>query len=119
MPASSATLADRTRKEFADEDIAWITGRYRSWRGALDSARYEDQPGFCKPATLEEMRKHKHVLTPGRYDGAAQQDDDIEPFEHKLKRLVTQLCEQQAEGARLDAAIEKNLELPGLGGLNK
>ena len=90
-------MPDRTRKEFADEDLAWIAGRYRSWQGAPDSARYEDQPGFCKSATLEEMRKHKHVLTPGRYDGAAQQEDGVAPFEHKMKRLVTQLCEQQAE----------------------
>ena len=59
------------------------------------------------------MRKHGHVLTPGRYVGAEAQEDDGEPFDEKMKRLVAQLREQQAEGARLDAAIEANLESLG------
>ena len=70
-------------------------------------------PGFCKSVTLEEVRKHGHVLTPGRYVGVAPQEDDGEPFEDKMKRLVAQLREQQAEGARLDKAIEANLKTLG------
>ena len=67
-------------------------------------------------ATLEEIRKHGHVLTPGRYVGAEAQEDDDEPFEEKMKRLVTQLREQQAEAAKLDAAIAKNLKELGYAG---
>jgi len=69
--------------------------------------------GFCKSATLDEVRKHGHVLTPGRYVGAEAQEDDGEPFEEKMRRLTATLREQQAEGERLDAAIEANLR--GLG----
>ena len=109
-------MIDRTRKEFSDEDIARFADTYRAWRGAPNAAPYEDEPGFCKSATLEEIRKHSHVLTPGRYVGAAEVEDDGEPFEDKMQRLTAQLREQQAEGAKLDAAIRKNLELLGFGG---
>ena len=102
-------MVDRTRKEFSDEDIARIADTYRAWRGAPDAAPYEDKPGFRKSVTLEEIRGHGHVLTPGRYVGAAPQEDDGEPFEDKMERLVTQLLEQQAEGRKLDAAIKRNL----------
>jgi len=84
-------------------------------RGSMDAGAYEDVPGFCKNATLEEVRKHGHVLTPGRYVGAEAQEDDGEPFEEKMKRLVAQLREQQAEAAKLDAAISANLKELGYG----
>ena len=71
---------------------------------------YQDIPGFCKNATLEEIRQHGYVLTPGRYVGAEAQEDDAEPFEEKMRRLVTRLREQQAEARRLDEAIWKNLK---------
>ena len=74
---------------------------------------YADVPGFCKSATLEEIRKHGHVLTPGRYVGAEPQEDDGEPFEEKMARLSAQWREQQAEAAKLDAAIEENLKKLG------
>ena len=70
-------------------------------------------PGFCKSATLEEVRKHDHVLTPGRYVGAEAQEEDQEPFEDKMKRLTAQLREQQVEAGNLDKAIKANLK--GLG----
>ena len=76
---------------------------------------YTDIPGFCKSATVEEIRKHGHVLTPGRYVGAAPQEDDGEPFEEKMARLTKQWREQQAEAQRLDAAIEENLARLGFG----
>ena len=76
---------------------------------------YTDIPGFCKSATIEEIRKHGHVLTPGRYVGAAPQEDDGEPFEEKMARLTKQWREQQAEARRLDAAIEENLARLGFG----
>ena len=80
-----------------------------------ESAPYTDSPGFCKSATIEEIRKHGHVLTPGRYVGAAPQEDDGEPFEEKMTRLTKQWREQQAEARRLDAAIEENLVRLGFG----
>ena len=73
-------------------------------------------PGFCKSATLDEVRKHSHVLTPGRYVGAEAQEADGELFEEKMRRLVTTLREQQAEAAKLDAAIAANLKELGYGG---
>lgn len=72
-------------------------------------------PGFCKSARLEEIRQHGHVLTPGRYVGAEAREDDDEPFEVKMQRLVATLREQQAEAAKLDAAITANLKEFGYG----
>ena len=80
-----------------------------AWRGEEGAGDYADVPGLRKSASLEEVRKHGHVPTPGRYVGAAPQEEDDEPFEDKMKRVVAQLREQQAEGARLDTAIEANL----------
>ena len=102
-------MVDRTHRELTDEDIARIADTYHAWRGEEGVDDYADVPGFCKAASLEEVRRHGHVLTPGRYVGAAPQEEDDEPFEEKMKRLVAQLREQQAEGAKLDAAIEANL----------
>ena len=64
------TLVDRTHRELTDEDIARIAGTYHAWRGDKGAGEYADVPGFCKAATLDEIRKHGHVLTPGRYVGA-------------------------------------------------
>ena len=108
-------MVDRTHRELTDEDIARIADTYHAWRGEEGAGDYSDVPGFCKAASLEEVRKHGHVLTPGRYVGAAPQQEDREPFEDKMKRLVAQLRDQQAEGAKLDAAIKANLALLGFG----
>jgi type I restriction enzyme M protein len=114
-------MVDRTHRELTDEDIARIAGTYHAWCGvgarhAVPLPEYADIPGFCKSATLEEIRKHGHVLTPGRYVGAEAQEDDGEPFEEKMKRLVAQLREQQAEAAKLDEVIAANLKELGYGG---
>src|SRR5690606_36674970 len=69
-------LVDRTRRELTDEDIQKIAGTYHAWRGEAGAGSYADVPGFCKSATLDEIRKHGHVLTPGRYVGAAEQEED-------------------------------------------
>jgi len=108
-------LVDRTHRELTGEDIARIADTYHAWRGEKEAGEYADVPGFCKSATLEEVRKHGHVLTPGRYVGAPPQEDDGEPFEQKMQRLVATLREQQAEAARLDAAIAVNLRELGFG----
>ena len=108
-------MIDRTHRELTDEDIARITDTYHAWRGEAEAGDYADVPGFCKAASLEEVRKHGHVLTPGRYVGAAPQEEDDEPFEDKMKRLVAQLRCQQDKAAELDAAIKANLAALGFG----
>ena len=102
-------MVDRTHRELTGEDIARIADTYHAWRGEESAGEYADVPGFCKGADLEEVRKHGHVLTPGRYIGAAAPEDDGEPFAAKMQRLTTQWREQQAEAQRLDAAIATNL----------
>lgn len=72
-------------------------------------------PGFCKDATLEDIRKHGHVLTPGRYVGAEAAEEDDEPFAEKMKRLTLELRQQRREGAKLDALIESSLAKLGYG----
>lgn len=108
-------MVDRTHRELTKEDIQKIAGTYHTWRGDKDAGKYEDVPGFCKSATLERIRKHGHVLTPGRYVGAEAAEDDGEPLEEKMQRLVSQLRGQQAEAAKLDAAIAANLKELGYG----
>ena len=130
-------MLDRTRRDLSPEDIARIADTYHSWRsqsmdsplplgegqslprtrsgGEGKSDGYADVPGFCKSATLEEIRKHGHVLTPGRYVGAEPQEDDGEPFQEKMARITAQWRKQQAEAQRLDAAIEANLKSLGFG----
>ncbi len=126
-------MVDRTHRELTDEDVTRIANTYHAWRKNLPSPKspsplmgegwgegegekpYTDIPGFCKSATLEEVRKHGHVLTPGRYVGAEAQEEDEEPFEDKMKRLVAQLRAQQAEATKLDAAIADNLKALGFG----
>src|SRR5262249_33318866 len=91
------TRVDRVHRELTDDDIAKIASTYHAWRGDKDAGKYEDVPGFCKSTTLEEIGKHGHVLTPGRYVGAEAQEGDGEPFDAKMKRLVTTLLEQQSD----------------------
>jgi type I restriction enzyme M protein len=107
-------MVDRTHRELTDDDIDRIADTYHAWRGEKEAGEYTDVSGFCKSATLEEIRKHGHVLTPGLYVGAAQEDDG-EPFEEKMQRLVAQLHEQQAESAKLDTLIAVNLKELGYG----
>ena len=106
-------MVDRTHRELSDEDIARIARVYHVWRGKQD--RHEDVPGFCKSATLDEIRAHDHILTPGRYVGVAPQPEDDEPFHEKMTRLAAEWHEQRAEARRLDAAIAKNLAALGFG----
>jgi type I restriction enzyme M protein len=117
------TLVDRVHRELSDEDVAKIAGAYHAWRGdppspelrraSKHAGKYADVAGFCKAAKLDDIRKHGHVLTPGRYVGAEEIEDDGEPFEEKMKRLAATLREQQAEAAKLDAAIAANLKALG------
>jgi len=109
-------MVDRTHRELTEEDIQRIAGTYHAWRGEKGAGEYKDVPGFCKSATLEEIRGHGHVLTPGRYVGVEPQPEDTEPFAEKMKRLTAELEAQFAESARLEKEIRKNLKELGYGG---
>jgi type I restriction enzyme M protein len=104
------TLSDRVHRELSDADVARIAGTYHAWRGDKNAANYADIPGFCKSSKLEDIRKHGHVLTPGRYVGSEDIEDDGETFDEKMKRLVSTLRAQTGEASRLDVAIASNLK---------
>jgi len=106
-------MRDRTHRELEENDIGRIARAYHAWRGEPDAGDYEDVPGFCKSAGLQEIQAHGYVLTPGRYVGAEAVEDDGEPFAEKMARLTATLEDQFAESARLEAAIRENLR--GLG----
>jgi type I restriction enzyme M protein len=108
-------LVDRTRRELTDGEVKRIADTYHAWRGEQEAGEYADVAGFCKSATLEEIRKHGHVLTPGRYVGAEEQANDGEPFTEKMARLAAQWRTQRDQAAQLDAAIEANLKELGYG----
>jgi len=110
------TMIDRVHRELTDDDIRKIADTYHAWRGDKDAkAKYEDVPGFCKSAALEEIRHHGHILTPGRYVGAAEVEDDGELFEDKMAHLAAELREQSKQAAKLDRLIWANLEAIGYG----
>jgi type I restriction-modification system DNA methylase subunit len=140
------TLIDRVHRELTDADLEKITSTYHAWRGdgaanaktqrhegakrtmkgetkealgvsaSLRLGVYSDVPGFCKSATTAEIAAHGHVLTPGRYVGAEEAEDDGDPFEEKMPRLVAELHAQFTESAKLEQAIKANLRGLGYGG---
>jgi len=102
-------MVDRTRKEFSDADIEKITRAYHAWRGEAEAGAFTDVPGFCKSATLEEIKAHGYVLTPGRYVGAADVEDDELPFAERLGILRASLNKQFGESFALEKLIEDSL----------
>jgi type I restriction enzyme M protein len=106
-------MVNRTERVLTDEEIARIAGAYHAWRG-MPSAKgtgYADVPGFCYSASLEEIRTHDHVLTPGRYVGAAEVDNaDDEPIADKIARLTKELYAHFDESARLEREVRHQLE---------
>ncbi|PLX91481.1 MAG: DNA methyltransferase [Desulfuromonas sp.] len=110
------SMLDRTHKELTEEDIATIARTYHAWRGEAKDGSYEDVAGFCKAATLDEIKVNDYVLTPGRYVGAAEIEDDGIPFEEKMEALTRTLYRQMEESEKLDALIRENLEALGYGG---
>lgn len=112
----------RVTRVFDDEDVQRIASTVHRWRedGELSGEAgskgpYTDVPGFCRAVKLTEIAEHGHVLTPGRYVGAEATDDDDEAFNEKMERLTTQLAEQMAKGAELDAVIREKLGVLGYG----
>lgn len=101
-------MADRTHREFKEEDVRKIADTYKEWR-SKDGA-YEDIQGFCKSADIKEIEKHQFVLTPGRYVGIPDEEDDGIPFEEKMEKLVGELKEQMKEEERLNKEIEAQLK---------
>ena len=99
-------LKDRVLRDFTDEDIAKIADTFHAWQ---KGENYEDIKGFCYSASLDDLKKHDFVLTPGRYVGAADIDTDDEPFPEKMQRLTVQLKSQFEESDRLEKAIKDNL----------
>ena len=109
------TLIDRVHRELTDANIAKITSTYHAWRGDKDAGKFEDVAGFAKSADLDLIKQHGYVLTPGRYVGAEEVEDDGEPFEEKMARLVVELNGQFAESAKLEQAIKVNMGGLGYG----
>lgn len=107
-------MVDRTHRELTAEEISRIAATYHAWRSEKEAGEYADIPGFCKAASLDEIRKHGHVLTPGRYVGAEAQAEDDEPFQEKMQRLAATLDQQFTESARLEKAIRENLQRLGI-----
>ena len=105
-------MKDRVLRDFTSDDIKKIADTFHAWQ---HGESYEDVPGFCYAASLADIRKHDHVLTPGRYVGAEEQEEDSEAFADKMARLTTQLAEQFGESTKLEAEIKKNLAELGYG----
>ena len=104
------TMKNRVERILTDNDISKIADIVQSWR---NDDEYEDVPGFCYKSKFEEIEKNGFVLTPGRYVGAPEEEEDGEPFDQKMKRLTALLKEQQEEGAKLDQQISENLKKIG------
>jgi type I restriction enzyme M protein len=102
-------MVDRTHKELGEEDIRKITDAYHAWRGQTEAGEYEDVKGFCKSVKLEEVQEHEYILTPGRYVGIEDAEEDSEPFEDKMARLTAELAEQFAKSRQLEEEIRKRL----------
>ena len=104
-------MIDRRHRELSDEDINKITNIYHAW--CAKGGKFKNEAGFCKSAKLAEIQKHGHILTPGRYVGMAEVEEDDEAFEDKMKRLSFELSGQFEKSDKLEAEIKKNLK--GLG----
>ena len=107
------TMIDRRHRELTLKDIQKISETYHSWRGEFE-AEYVDVEGYCKSAKLDEIRGQNSILTPGRYVGIEQNDEDDEPYEEKIERLTTELSELFLKSRTLEEEIKKNLEGIGI-----
>jgi type I restriction enzyme M protein len=102
----------RTQIEFTEEETQRITDTYRAWRGTMEKA-YQDEKGFCASATLDEIEKHNFALTPGRYVGAPESEEDEIEFEEKMAGLIDRLAEELAESKRLTKEVKNALRSIG------
>jgi type I restriction enzyme M protein len=100
-------MEDKTHRNFTDNDIKYIADTYHNWR--TEGSEYKDIKGYCKSATLEDVQNHKYMLTPGRYVGIPDEENDGVPFEEKMATYTAELREQMENGNRLDEEIKKSL----------
>lgn len=107
-------MADRTHKEFSKEDIKKISETFHAWRGTNEQ-EYSDELGFCKEAKFEEVQTNNYILTPGRYIGLAEKEDNGESFEEKMTYLTNELSVQMAKSKELEEQIRKSLGGIGYG----
>jgi type I restriction enzyme M protein len=107
------SMISRVQAELTDEIIERIGNTVAAWRGEANAGAYEDNPGYCRSVKLAEIAQHGHVLTPGRYVGAEEVEDDDEAFADKMQKLTKKLGEQMTKGAELDNLIRQKLK--GLG----
>jgi type I restriction enzyme M protein len=98
-------LVDRTHREFSDDEMTQLVGAYHSWRGEPGASPYENAPGFYSSATIDDIREHRFVLTPGRYVGSEQADQDDEPIHERVRRLKEELLVSFEESDRLQAKV--------------
>jgi type I restriction enzyme M protein len=107
------TLVDRVRRDFSAEDVAKISDTYHAWRGQSESierrGEYEDVSGFCYAASLEDIKSHGYVLTPGRFVGVEDELDDGVPFEEKFSELKIKLEEHFEKNIELEKKIKERL----------
>lgn len=104
------SFIERSLREFSPEDIQKIADTYHMWRGTYEGyGEYQDIQGFCKSASLEEVRSHEYILTPGRYVGIEETEDDGVPYEEKMADLSVRLAEQFAKSRHLEEEIRVNL----------
>jgi type I restriction enzyme M protein len=103
-------MQTRTLRVLTDDNINQITSTYHNWRNSKPETAYEDIPGFCKNASIDDVATHDYVLTPGRYVGAADIEDDGEPIQDKLARLRNQLLAEFDEADRLEKIIRQRLQ---------
>ncbi|MDE1715933.1 N-6 DNA methylase, partial [Chromobacterium amazonense] len=103
------TMISRVRAELTDDTIARIAKTVAAWRGEAEAGEYQDIPGYCRSVKLAEIAEHGHVLTPGRYVGAEEVEDDDEAFADMMQKLTEKLGEQMAKGAELDQLIRQKL----------
>jgi type I restriction enzyme M protein len=106
-------MVDRAERALSDDDIDRIAGAFHAWRGSSSAVEpgltYDDVPGFCKSATLAEIKAADYALTPGRYVGATDVEDDGELIADKIQRLTKELFEQFDESALLESAVRQQL----------
>jgi len=101
------TMVTRKLRELTPKDIEKIAKKVENWQDEND---YQDIAGFCKSATLEEIKKNDYILTPGRYVGLPEEEEDSEPFDEKMDRLTGELSQLFSEGEKLTDEVKKQLK---------
>jgi type I restriction enzyme M protein len=105
------TMVDRTHRELSDDDLAKVARTYHAWRGEAGADAYEDISGFCATTTIAQIAEHRFILSPGRYVGSEETEDEDEPLQERIERLTTELLAAFDEGTRLQTSVRTVLGL--------